>query len=173
MVSGGFRLDLLLETAHLARSTYYYHLKQLDQPEKNQELKAEIQAIYSEHKGNYGYRRITLELRNRGFTVNHKKVQRLMKVLGLSARIRRKRKYSSYQGEIGKKAENLIQRQFEAAKPMEKCYTDVTEFVIPASTQKLYLSPVLDGFNSEIIAFNLSCSPNTNDVRTGLYREIL
>ena len=75
MVSGGFRLDLLLETAHLARSTYYYHLKQLDQPEKNQGLKAEIQSIYSEHKGNYGYRRVTLELRNRGFTVNHKKVQ--------------------------------------------------------------------------------------------------
>ena len=99
MVSGGFRLDLLLETAHLARSTYYYHLKQLDQPDKNQELKAEIQSIYSEHKGNYGYRRVTLELRNRGFVVNHKKVQRLMKVLGLVARIRRKRKYSSYQGD--------------------------------------------------------------------------
>ena len=148
MVSGGFRLDLLLETAHLARSTYYYHLKQLDQPDKNQELKAEIQSIYREHKGNYGYRRVTLELRNHGFVVNHKKVQRLMKVLGLMARIRRKRKYSSYQGEIGKKAENLIQRQFEASKPMEKCYTDVTEFAIPNSRQKLYLSPVLDGFNS-------------------------
>ena len=108
---------------------------------------------------------ITLELRNRGFVVNHKKVQRLMKVLGLTARIRRKRKYSSYQGEIGKKADNLIQRQFEATKPMQKCYTDVTEFVIPASTQKLYLSPVLDGFNSEIIAYNLSTSPNLAQVK--------
>ena len=83
-----------------------------------------------------------------------------MKALGLSARIRRKRKYYSYQGEVGMKAENLIQRQFEASKPMEKCYTDVTEFAIPASSQKLYLSPVLDGFNSEIIAYNLSTSPN-------------
>ena len=108
---------------------------------------------------------ITLELRNRGFVVNHKKVQRLMKVLGLTARIRRKRKYSSYQGEVGKKADNLIQRQFEAIKPMQKCYTDVTEFVIPASTQKLYLSPVLDGFNSEIIAYNLSTSPNLAQVK--------
>ena len=168
MVSEGFRLDLLLETACLARSTYYYQLKQLDQPDKDKELKDEIQAIYNEHTGNYGYRRIHLELRNRGFVINHKKVQRLMKVLGLTARIRRKRKYSSYQGEIGNKAENLIQRQFEAAKPMEKCYTDVTEFVIPASTQKLYLSPVLDGFNSEIIAFNLSCSPNLEQVQTML-----
>ncbi|VQI47040.1 transposase-like protein, ISSpn1 ISSpn3 [Streptococcus pneumoniae] len=160
MTSGGFQLDLLLETARLARSTYYYQLKGLGGLDKDKDLKAEIQAIFTEHKGNYGYRRVTLELRNRGFVVNHKKVQRLMKVLGLTARIRRKRKYSSYQGEIGKKAENLIQRQFEASRPMEKCYTDVTEFAIPASSQKLYLSPVLDGFNSEIIAYNLSTSPN-------------
>ena len=168
MVTGGFRLDLLLETVGLARSTYYYQLKQLDEFDKDKELKAEIQSIYCEHKGNYGYRRMTLELRNRGFMVNHKKVQRLMKVLGLSARIRRKRKYSSYQGEVGKKAENLIQRQFEASKPMEKCYTDVTEFAIPNSTQKLYLSPVLDGFNSEIIAYNLSTSPNLEQVKAML-----
>ena len=155
-----FSLDILLKIIKLARSTYYYHLKQLDQSDKDDQVKAEIQSIYTEHKGNYGYRRMTLELRNRGFVVNHKKVQRLMKVLGLTARIRRKRKYSSYQGEVGKKADNLIQRQFEATKPMQKCYTDVTEFAIPASSQKLYLSPVLDGFNSEVISYNLSTSPN-------------
>ncbi|WP_134989806.1 IS3 family transposase [Streptococcus oralis] len=163
-----FSLDILLKTIKLARSTYYYHLKQLDKPDKDQGLKAEIQSIFTEHKGNYGYRRIHLELRNRGYVVNHKRVQRLMKVLGLSARIRRKRKYSSYQGEVGMKADNLIQRQFEASKPMEKCYTDVTEFAIPASTQKLYLSPVLDGFNSEIVAYNLSTSPNLVQVKAML-----
>ncbi|MDS3108914.1 IS3 family transposase [Streptococcus pneumoniae] len=160
-----FPLDILLNIIKLARSTYYYHLNQLNQVDKDQAIKLEIQDIYNEHKGNYGYRRVTLELRNRGFVVNHKKVQRLMKVLGLTARIRRKRKYSSYQGEIGKKAENLIQRQFEASRPMEKCYTDVTEFAIPNSTQKLYLSPVLDGFNSEIIAYHLSTSPNLEQVK--------
>ena len=168
MASGGFRLDLLLEAARLPRSTYYYQLKQLDKLDKDKDLKAEIQSIFTEHRGNYGYRRMTLELRNRGYVVNHKRVQRLMKVLGLSARIRRKRKYSSYQGEIGKKTDNLIQRQFEASKPMEKCYTDVTEFAIPASSQKLYLSPVLDGFNSEIIAYNLSTSPNLEQVEAML-----
>ena len=160
-----FALEILLKIIKLARSTYYYQLKQLDKSDKNHDIKDEIQAIFTEHKGNYGYRRMTLELRNRGFVVNHKKVQRLMKILGLSARIRRKRKYSSYQGEVGKKADNLIQRQFEASKPMEKCYTDVTEFAIPASSQKLYLSPVLDGFNSEIIAYNLSTSPNLIQVK--------
>ncbi|VKJ35692.1 integrase core domain-containing protein [Streptococcus pneumoniae] len=165
MVSGGFRLDFLLETARLARSTYYYQLKQLDGVDKDKEIKTEIQAIYNEHKGNYGYRRIHLELRNRGYLVNHKRVKGLMKVLNLQAKMRQKRKYSSHKGDVGKKAENLIQGQFEGSKIMEKCYTDVTEFAIPASTQKLYLSPVLEGFNSEIIAYNLSTSPNLEQVK--------
>ena len=160
-----FSLDILLKAIKLARSTYYYHLKQLDKPDKDQELKDEIQSIFIEHKGNYGYRRVHLELRNRGYLVNHKRVQRLMEVLNLQAKMRQKRKYSSHKGDVGKKAENLIQRQFEGSKTMEKCYTDVTEFAIPASTQKLYLSPVLDGFNSEIIAYNLSTSPNLAQVK--------
>ena len=163
-----FSLDILLRVIKLARSTYYYHLKQLDKPDKDRELKAEIQSIFIEHKGNYGYRRVHLELRNRGYLVNHKRVQRLMKVLNLQAKMRQKRKYSSHKGDVGKKAESLIQRQFEGSKTMEKCYTDVTEFAIPASTQKLYLSPVLDGFNSEIIAYNLSTSPNLEQVKTML-----
>ena len=163
-----FSLDILLKAIKLARSTYYYHLKQLDKPDKDQELKAEVQLIFIEHKGNYGYRRIHLELRNRGYLVNQKRVQRLMEVLNLQAKMRQKRKYSSHKGDVGKKAENLIQRQFEGSKTMEKCYTDVTEFAIPNSTQKLYLSPVLDGFNSEIIAYNLSTSPNLAQVKTML-----
>ena len=163
-----FSLNILLKAIKLARSTYYYHLKQLDKPDKDQELKDEIQSIFIEHKGNYGYRRVHLELRNRGYLVNHKRVQRLMEVLNLQAKMRQKRKYSSHKGDVGKKAENLIQRQFEGSKTMEKCYTDVTEFAIPASTQKLYLSPVLDGFNSEIIAYNLSTSPNLEQVKTML-----
>ena len=92
-----FSLDMLLKIIKLARSTYYYHLKQLDQNDKDYDIKAEIQAIFTEHKGNYGYRRMTLKLGKHGFVINHKKIQRLMKVLGLIARIRRKRKYYSYQ----------------------------------------------------------------------------
>ncbi|VTH82589.1 degenerate transposase (Orf2) [Streptococcus pneumoniae] len=74
-----FSLDILLKAIKLARSTYYYHLKQLDKPDTDQELKAEIQSIFIKHKGNYAYRRIYLELRNRGYLVNHKRVQHLMK----------------------------------------------------------------------------------------------
>nr|WP_176721417.1 IS3-like element IS861 family transposase [Streptococcus agalactiae] len=168
MVTGGFRLDLLLEITKIARATYYYQLKKLNKPNKDKAIKSDIQSIYDEHRGNYGYRRIYLELRNRSFVINHKRVQGLMKSMGLTARIRRKRKYASYKGEVGKKADNLIQRQFEGSKPYEKCYTDVTEFALPEG--KLYLSPVLDGYNSEIIDFTLSRSPDLKQVQTMLER---
>ncbi|QEY08060.1 IS3 family transposase [Streptococcus ratti] len=165
MVDGGFRLDLLLKTAKLPRATYYYQLKQLVKEDKDKALKDEIWAIFEEHKGNYGYRRIHLELRNRGYAINHKKVQRLMQELGLSARSRKRKTYKSYKGDVGKKAPNLINRAFEGSKPFEKCYTDVTEFVLPNCSEKLYLSPVLDGYNSEIIDFTLSRSPNLMQVK--------
>lgn len=95
-----FSLNILLNILKLSRLTYNYHLRRPDKRVKNYDIKADIQAIFCEYMGNYGYRRMTLELRNRGFVVIHTKVQRLMKVLGLTARIRRKRKYSSYQGEV-------------------------------------------------------------------------
>lgn len=88
-----FPLELLLDILRLACSTYYYQLKQLKCKDKNQSVKEEILVIYQEHHGNYGYRRIQLELRNRGFLVNHKKVQRLMKKMGLAACIRRKHQH--------------------------------------------------------------------------------
>lgn len=163
-----FNLRILLDILNLSRSTYYYHLKRLAQKDKDSDLKETIQDIYAEHKGRYSYRRVHLELKNRGLYVNHKKVQRLMTELGLKARIRAKRRYNSYKGEIGKKADNLIKRQFKATQPLQKCYTDVTEFSIPASDQKLYLSPVLDGYNSDIIAYNLSVSPNLQQLQTML-----
>ena len=92
LVSGGFRLDLLLKTAKLARSTNYYQLKRFNRANKDEKVKEIIQTIYVDYKGNYGYRRIHLELSNRGFVINHKKVQRLMTVMGLAARTRCKRK---------------------------------------------------------------------------------
>ena len=137
----------------------------MDKPDKNKAVKEEIQAIFDEHKGRYGYRRIDLELRNRGYIVNHKKVISLMRELGLQAVIRRKGKYSSYKGEDGQKAENLINREFEAEKPNEKYYTDVSEFAAPTFTEKVYLSPVLDGFNGEITGYNLSTSPNVEQLK--------
>lgn len=115
-------------------------------------MKSLISSIYHEHRGRYGYRRITLELRNRDHLINHKTVQRLMKELGLKSLVRMK-KYRSYKGNVGKIAPNILKRDFTTSKPNEKWATDVTEFHLFG--EKLYLSPVLDLYNGEIIAYNI------------------
>ena len=150
------RLSLLLEIAGLARASYYYYAKRATKPDKYSEVKEEIAAVFHENKGHYGYRRITMELRNRGRGINHKTVQRMMKELSLFCRVRMK-KYRSYKGDVGKIAPNLLERNFAADKPNEKWVTDVTEFSL--FSQKLYLSPILDLFNGEIVSYDLSFHP--------------
>ena len=160
-----FSLSLLLEIAQLPRATFYYHLKQMRVPDKYKEVKAEITLIYHENKGRYGYRRITTELHNRGFSCNHKTVQRLMRELGLVCRVRIK-KYRSYKGEVGKIAPNLLNRNFCAEKPNQKWVTDVTEFNLFG--QKLYLSPILDLHNGYLVSYTLSQRPVLSMVTTML-----
>lgn len=115
-----------------------------------------IKEIFNENKKRYGYRRITMELRNRGIVLNHKTVQKLMKECGLICLIRRK-KYRSYKGEIGKIASNVLERNFYAEKPNQKWVTDVTEFAV--NDKKVYLSPILDLYNGEIVSYNISLHP--------------
>lgn len=153
---------ILLQISRLAKSTFYYTLSKIDKDIKNEEIINKIKAIFIDHKKRYGYRRITLELRNQGYNVNHKKVYRIMVKLGLRPLKRNKRKYSSYQGTIGKIADNHINRDFGADKPNKKWYTDVTEFNLRG--EKCYLSPILDGFNGEVISHNISKTPNLEQI---------
>ena len=140
----------------MARSTFYYYLNRVEITDKYKEIKEVIKQIYHENKGRYGYRRITLELHNRGYKINHKTVLKLMTMCGLKCSVR-VRKYRSYKGTIGKIASNILQRDFKAKRPNEKWVTDVTEFSIFG--KKLYLSPILDLYNSEIISYNISDRP--------------
>lgn len=140
----------------MPRSTYYYYVKQSEKSDKYKVIKEQITAIYHENQGRYGYRRITLELHNRGYCINHKTVHRLMEELHLKCLVRIK-KYRSYKGEIGKIAPNLIQRDFKADAPNQKWTTDITEFALFGT--KLYLSPILDMYNGEIISYSISEHP--------------
>ena len=153
----GFKLSTLLKAASLSRSTYYFEINKPDLDIKNQEVIDIIQSIFKENKSRYGVRRITAELRNQGIVINHKKVQRLMNKLGLKA-VTPKVKYHSYLGQVGAVADNIINRNFEATKPNEKWTTDVSQFNCPFG--KAYLSPILDMFGTDIVAWDLSLSPN-------------
>ena len=162
----------MLKLSGLARSTYYYYLKQPN-TDKYECEKQEIQEIYNTNKGRYGYRRITIAMRNEGYVINHKTVQKLMKQLGLKGKQRKNDKYHSYKGTVGKVADNLLKRDFYAEKPFEKITTDVTQFNV--CDEKVYLSPVLDLFNNEVISYSISRSPNLEQIRemlNGLFEKL-
>jgi transposase InsO family protein len=164
-----FPVTDLLKLAGLARSTFYYQLGVMEGGDRFAQLKAKIRAVYERHRGRYGYRRITIELCQAGEQVNHKTVQRLMGQLQLKSVVRPK-KYRSWRGEVGRTAPNRLQRQFEAAGPNQKWVTDVTEFNIGG--QKLYLSPVMDLYNGEIIAWQTDRTPRFAMVH-GMLRKAL
>ena len=147
----------------MAKSTYYFEINKVDVVEiKNKKLMVEIQEIFDYNKGRYGVRRVHKELVNRGYTVNHKRVQRLMHTMGLLGK-RPKEKYHSYKGEVGKIADNIIDRDFTATAPLQKWTTDVSQFSF--SWGKCYISPILDMNTNEIISYDLSLNPNLEQIK--------
>ncbi len=170
-------LDFILDTINtndslpnLPRSDYYYWKNRIDPDTKNSDLMDAITTIYTDNHKRYGYRRITLQLQTEGWTVNHKTVKRLMSKLNLYG-ITPRAKYKSYKGDFNGTVDNLLLykrvdpqkhrteyiRDFSTTSVNEKWTTDVSEFHIAAG--KLYLSPILDMHNREIVSYNISRSP--------------
>lgn len=125
-------LSRLLKATSLSKSTYYFEISKADKDVKNQAIIAKIEDIFEKNKGRYGSRRVTAELRNNGYLVNHK-------------------------------AENIINRDFKATKPNEKWTTDVSQFNCPFG--KCYLSPIIDMGMGDVVAWDLSLSPNLEQTK--------
>ena len=167
-----YKITALIEVSGLPRSSYYYYVSLFEKADKYSETREEIKDIFHEHKGRYGYRRITAELHNRNITINHKTVQRLMQEESLVCRVRMK-KYKSYKGEVGKIAPNLLERDFQTTAPNQKWVTDITEFSLFG--QKLYLSPILDLHSQDIVSYTVSYRPllsMTNDMLEQAFERI-
>ncbi|MFK0247133.1 IS3 family transposase [Amycolatopsis azurea] len=151
------RLETLLEVAGLARSTFFYHQARLERPDPLAELKSAITATFEENRRR-GHRVVHRALREAGWRIAKETVLRLMRDLGLVCLIRRRRRSVSYRGEAGKVAGNVLNREFTATAPNQKWVTDVTEFRV--NDRKVYLSPVMDLFDRQIISYAVSTSPN-------------
>ena len=121
-------------------------------------LRVRVIELFTENKGRYGYRRIHALLKRENIIVSEKVIRRIMKEEQLVVKIKRTRKYNSYQGEISPAVDNLINRNFSASKPNEKWLTDITEFAIPAG--KVYLSPIVDCFDGLHVNWNIGTSPD-------------
>lgn len=163
-----YSLNLLLKIADLPRSTFYYQLKHFrDQEEKDRELLGVIEEIFQKNHGKYGSPRVTQELKNRGYRVNKKRVERIMRENRITAMPKRRR-YRSYRGEVGRIAPNILARDFSTERPYEKLGTDVTVFITQYG--KLYLSPVIDFHTREILAYDLSEHPTFSQIRRMLHQ---
>ncbi len=150
---------------------YHYwkiKLKLIDQREQN--ILATIKDIITLHKERAGYRTVIDELHVMGYTVNHKKVLRIMKENNLlcTKYKHRNKNYKSYKGKIGKVAKNKLNRRFISDRPDQKLLTDVTQFNIKNGSMKVYFSPVFDVSSKEIIAYSISKSPSLEFVMKSL-----
>lgn len=131
-----------------------------------------IRALFEKHDGRYGYRRIHLELQAQGYDINHKKVQRLMGELNLKCvKFIRKSRYKSYKGKVGTIAKNRLNRRFSSVHALQKLTTDVTEFKCTGD-EKLYLSPIMDLYNGEIIGVSMAKRPSLDFVMESLYQVL-
>ncbi|MCL0319340.1 IS3 family transposase [Apilactobacillus xinyiensis] len=147
------------------RSVYYYQLKQATLVSSRLEVENKVKSLVIKHP-TYGYRRLTAVLRKSGLTINHKRVQRIMKRNNLQCRLfsRRKRKYNSYKGQVGHIASNILNGDFTAHKFGQKITTDVSEFRYGNEdiNHRVYLSPIMDLYSDKIISFNISEHPTVN-----------
>jgi putative transposase len=161
-----FPLPVLLQVAGLARSTFFYHQARLRAVDPKAAIKASVAEIFTRNHGRYGHRRIHSELAKQGWTVAKKTVLKLMRSLQLVCKVRRRKRYNSYQGGQGVIAPNLLNREFDANAPNQKWVTDVTEFRV--GDRKLYLSPVMDLFDRQIISYSIGSSPNLDLTNSSL-----
>ncbi len=161
-----YSLAKLLAQLDLARSSYVYHRARVKVADKYLEARRTIADIFEMNHRCYGYRRLQASLNRRNVIISEKVVQRLMKQESLVVAKPKRRRYTSYLGEISPAPENIINRDFQAAAPNEKWLTDITEFQIPAG--KVYLSSMIDCFDGMVVSWTIGTSPDAELVNTML-----
>lgn len=162
----------MLKIVDLPEATYHYHRQRFDSKDPDREWKTVIRALFEKHEGRYGYRRIHLALQALGHAINHKKVQRIMNELNLlCGKFIRKSRYKSYKGNVGTIAKNRLNRRFHTTHALQKLVTDVTEFKCMGE-EKLYLSPVMDLYNGEIIGVSMAKRPTLDFVMESLHQAL-
>ena len=165
-----YKLHELLDVFHMAKSSYCYQQAVLNGPDKYADLRVKIRTVFDESSSRYGYRRIHSSLKNEKLTVSEKVVRRLMQEEKLIVPNVKRKKYSSYKGEITPAVPNVIERDFHAEQPNMKWLTDITEFHIPAG--KIYLSPIIDCFDGLPVSWTIGTSPDAELVNTMLDNAI-
>lgn len=164
-----YQLKVLLKSLKLAKSSYFYQLSALSK-NKYARIKERINEIFNCSYQSYGYRRIKKSLENEGTVISEKVIRRLMREDCLFSRGTKKRRYSSYLGEISPAVPNIIDRDFKSKSPNKKLLTDITEFHI--KNDKVYLSLMIDCFDGYVLSWTIGLSPNSELVNTMLKNTV-
>lgn len=165
-----YSLVELFRSLPLARSSYFYHRAALRAEDKYAAVRIVITDIFNSNYRCYGYRRLHAMLRHEGLRLSEKVVRRLMLEEQLVVSRNRRRRYSSYCGEIGPAPDNILARDFKASQPNQKWLTDITEFQLPMG--KVWLSPVVDCFDGKVVSWSLSTRPDAELANTMLESAI-
>ncbi|MFT8995879.1 IS3 family transposase [Lentilactobacillus hilgardii] len=179
-----FVLADILRALKFPKATYMYWQKRFNLGDPDKALEDQILLIHRQNP-DYGYRRMTVALRGYGVLVNKKRIQRLMRKMGIhvkgySTHVSEYRStYHSYEGKVGFICKNRLKRRFQTPVCHQKITTDTTELVYfdlcigePATVHGLYLDVFLDMYNSEIISYRLSPVPNEQAILEGLDEAI-
>lgn len=161
-----YPLKDLLKILHMAKSSYCYQAISLSKVDKYADLRNEVKTAFTDSFKRYGYRRIHAVIKASGTVVSEKVIRRIMNEDHLEVPNIKRRKYSSYKGEVSPAVDNVIKRDFHANKPNQKWLTDITEFHIPAG--KIYLSPIIDCFDGLPVSWRIGTTPNAELVNTML-----
>jgi len=165
-VKNRYKTPALLARLGLARSSYFYHRARMNLEDKYLPIRQAMKEAFESNHRCYGYRRLKAYMTRKSISISEKVMQRLMKQEALFVPKPKRRRYSSYLGEISPAPENIINRKFQAAAPNEKWLTDITEFHIRAG--KVYLSPIIDCFDGLVISWTIGTRPDADLVNTML-----
>jgi transposase InsO family protein len=153
-----FPLGALLAYVGLPRSTFYYRASH-SAVDRHAAVRPLVRSVFGESRGAYGYRRVTLaQERDYGLRIDRKTVAKIMRAEGLRARGRRKSRYNSYRGTVGRVAPNLLERHFTEEVPMCRLVSDITQFNV--GDRRVYLSPLIDLYNGEVVSWRIGPGPD-------------
>lgn len=161
-----YKASALLARLGLARSSHVHHRARITLEDKYIPVRHTMKEAFESNHRCYGYRRRRACMPRHSISISEKVVRRLMKQEALVVPKLKRRRYSSYLGEISPAPENIIKRDVQASAPNEKWLTDITEFHIRAG--KVYLSPIIDCFDGLVISWAIGAKPDADLVNTML-----
>lgn len=156
-----YKLQILLEQFELPRATYYDQRKRMKKPDKYTNVKLFIEHVYHESHETYGYRRVYAMALKAGYTLCRETIRNLMSLLGLKVGVYSKHtsQYSSYKGQVGRIAPNIIKQNFNKTTPLTVFHTDITQIRL-VDGKWGYLSCITDEASGEVLVAKASTSPN-------------